>query len=212
MMLARGDKSKKRFYNISSEINRDKNHYYEILEQTQRGDGDITLWIEWYLKTVLAAIKEAEHDVSFVLNKNAFWQRIAGISLSERQINMLNLFLDGYEAKITSKNWANLAKCSKDTAIRDIQDMIKKGILREEVPNAKRPSYAICFNTDTTSQHSFFSDTRIEKEDSYYYIATTYKGTETARERMLTLDAERVTKGEIRIEQLLEKYFSYLTT
>lgn len=210
MMLARGDKSKMRFYNISSEINRDKSHYYEILEQTQRGDGDITQWIEWYLKTLLAAIKEAEHSVSSVLNKNAFWQRIAGISLSERQINMLNLFLDGYEAKITSKNWANLAKCSKDTAIRDIQDLVQKGILREEVPNAKRPSYAICFTTDTISQYPLFSDTRIEKEDSYYYIVTTYKGTETVRERMLKLDVERVAKGEIRIEQLLEKYFSYL--
>ena len=210
MMLARGDKSRMRFYNISSQINCDKNHYYKVLEQMQRGDGDITDWLEWYMKTLLSAIREAEIAVSSVLNKNAFWQRIAGISLSERQIEMLNLFLDGYEAKITSKNWASLAKCSKDTAIRDIQNMVQKGILREEIPGAKRPSYAICFTENAIVSSSLFTNVKVEEKTHGHYLSATYKGTKTVRERLLGLDAERLSNGEINAEQLLEKYFCYL--
>ena len=143
MLLARGDRSELRFYNISSEINKDKNHYYEILERVQKGDGDLTEWIVWYVKTLMAALDEANGLVSTTLNKSFFWQKNLGVSLSERQVNMLNLFLDGYEAKITTKNWANLAKCSKDTALRDIQDLVEKNILRDDIPGAKRPSYSI---------------------------------------------------------------------
>lgn len=210
MMLARGDKNRMRFYNISSQINHDKNHYYKILEKTQRGNGDITEWLEWYLKTLLSAIREADVAISTVLNKNAFWQRIAGISLSKRQIEMLNLFLDGYEAKITSKNWASLSKCSKDTAIRDIQDMVQKGILREEVPGAKRPSYAICFIEDTLFTNTLFTNVKVEEESHDFYLSATFKGAETVREKLLSLDSERLARGEILPHQLLEKYFCYL--
>lgn len=210
MMLARGDKSRMRFYNISSQINHDKNHYYKILEKTQRGNGDITEWLEWYLKTLLSAIREADVAISTVLNKNAFWQRIAGISLSKRQIEMLNLFLDGYEAKITSKNWASLSKCSKDTAIRDIQDMVQKGILREEVPGAKRPSYVICFKEDTLFTNTLFTNVKVEEESHGFYLSATFKGAETIREKLLSLDSERLARGEILPHQLLEKYFCYL--
>lgn len=155
MFLARGDKSRFRFYNISSEINRDKNHYYQILERIQHGDGDITEWLVWYLKTLLAAIQEANTLVSTTLNKSFFWMHVGSIPLTERQTYTLNLFLDGYEAKITSKTWAALNKCSKDTAIRDIQDLLKKGILREDIPNAKRPSYSICYGSDSDVLASF---------------------------------------------------------
>ena len=125
IILARGDKSEFRFYNISSQINKDKNHYYNILEKTQHGDGDITEWISWYASTLSLALDEAETTVSTILNKSMFWQKASSIALNQRQTDMLNLFLDGYEAKITSKTWASLAKCSKDTAIRDIQDLIR---------------------------------------------------------------------------------------
>ncbi|MCD8297033.1 MAG: Fic family protein, partial [Prevotella sp.] len=124
MMLARGDKSKYRFYNVSSEINKDKKHYYDILELTQHGDGDTTEWLTWYIKTLINAIDEANTMITTILNKSFFWQRVSNVPMTERQIRMLNLFLDGYEAKITSKTWARLAKCSKDTAIRDIQDLV----------------------------------------------------------------------------------------
>lgn len=145
--LARGDKSRFRFYNISSEINRDKKHYYDILERTQHGDGDITQWLVWYLNTLQRAIQEANSLVSTVLNKSFFWLRAASIPMTERQAQTLNRFLDGYEAKITSKSWADMNKCSKDTAVRDIQDLVQKGILREDIPGAKRPSYSICYSS-----------------------------------------------------------------
>lgn len=141
MLLARGDRSEFRFYNISSQINKDKNHYYDMLERTQHGDGDITEWISWYAKTLSIALDEAETIVTTILNKSFFWQKASSVALSQRQTDILNLFLDGYEARITSKTWASLAKCSKDTAIRDIQDLVEKSILCEDIPGAKRPSY-----------------------------------------------------------------------
>ncbi len=144
MVLARGDGSRYRFYNVSSQINKDKRHYYDILERTsQSGDGDITEWVVWYVKRVINAIDDAEAMTITILNKSLFWQKASGVPMTERQTQMLNLFLDGYEAKITSKTWARLANCSKDTAIRDIQDLVDKHILREDVPGAKRPSYSI---------------------------------------------------------------------
>ena len=95
MMLARSDKSEYRFYNISSQINRDKKRYYEILEETQRGDGDITKWILWYASTLSKALDEAETIVSTILNKSIFWQRAASMALSQRQTDIINMFLDG---------------------------------------------------------------------------------------------------------------------
>ncbi len=208
ILLARGDKSELRFYNISSEINKDKSHYYEILERTQKGDGDLTGWIVWYVRTLMAAIDEANSLVSTTLNKSFFWQRNLGVSLSERQVNILNLFLDGYEAKITTKNWANIAKCSKDTALRDIQDLVEKNILREDIPGAKRPSYSIVYDPD--SMDGYFSDVKIQKENSVCYLTALLHGKEHIKERVLALDAERYEKGELPLQRLLGKYCSYL--
>lgn len=154
MLLARADKSEFRFYNISSQINKEKKRYYDILEKAQHSDGDITEWICWYANTLSLALDEAENIVSTILNKSFFWQKASSIPLSQRQTDMLNLFLDGYEAKITSKTWASLAKCSKDTAIRDIQDLVDKEILRENIPGAKRPSYSIIYDPEDIT--SFF--------------------------------------------------------
>ncbi len=162
ILLARADKSEFRFYNISSQINKDKNHYYDILEKTQHGDGDITEWICWYANTLSVALDEAENIVSTILNKSFFWQKAASVPLSQRQTDMLNVFLDGYEAKITSKTWASLAKCSKDTAIRDIQDLVDKDILREDIPGAKRPSYSIVYAPEDIT--AFFSEISIEQQ------------------------------------------------
>ena len=155
MLLARADKSGFRFYNISSQINKDKNRYYDILEKTQHGDGDITEWICWYANTLSIALDEAEKTVSTILNKSFFWQKASSIPLSQRQTDILNIFLDGYEAKITSKTWALLAKCSKDTAIRDIQDLVNKDILREDIPGAKRPSYSIIYDPEDITDFLF---------------------------------------------------------
>ncbi|MBR8721224.1 hypothetical protein IX307_002417 [Bacteroides pyogenes] len=208
MLLARADKSEFRFYNISSQINKDKNHYYDILEKAQHGDGDITEWICWYAHTLSVALDEAENIVSTVLNKNFFWQKASSVPLSRRQTDMLNLFLDGYEAKITSKTWASLAKCSKDTAIRDIQDLIEKDILREDIPGAKRPSYSIIYDPEDIT--AFFSEISIEQQNGNQYIKALYKGKLQVCERILPLDAERFEKGDLPLENLLAKYCSYL--
>ena len=210
MLLARADKSEFRFYNISSQINKDKNHYYAILEKTQRGDGNITEWLSWYANTLSIALDEAENVVSTILNKSIFWQKASTVSLSQRQTDILNLFLDGYEAKIMSKTWASLGKCSKDTAIRDIQDLVAKGILREDIPGAKRPSYSIVYNSEDITE--FFSDITIEEDNGIYYLTAIYKGKTTVRERVLPLDAERFRKGDLPLGNLLAKYCSYIET
>ena len=210
MLLARADKSEFRFYNISSQINKDKNHYYAILEKTQRGDGNITEWLSWYANTLSIALDEAENVVSTILNKSIFWQKASTVPLSQRQTDILNLFLDGYEAKIMSKTWASLGKCSKDTAIRDIQDLVAKGILREDIPGAKRPSYSIVYNSEDITE--FFSDITIEEDNGIYYLTANYKGKTTVRERVLPLDAERFRKGDLPLGNLLAKYCSYIET
>ena len=210
MLLARADKSEYRFYNISSQINKDKNRYYDILERTQRGDGDITEWVAWYANTLSVALDEAETIVSTVLNKSFFWQNASAVVMSQRQTDILNLFLDGYEAKITSKTWASLGKCSKDTAIRDIQDLLAKGILREDISGAKRPSYSIVYDSDDITH--LFSDVNIEEANGAYYLTALYQGKTPVRERILQLDAERYRKGDLPVENLLAKYCSYICT
>lgn len=208
MMLARGDKSEFRFYNISSMINKDKKHYYDILEKTQHGDGDITEWILWYANTLSVALDEAGSMVSTVLNKSLFWQKASSVALSQRQTDMLNLFLDGYEAKITTKTWASLAKCSADTALRDIHDLVGKGVLREDIPGAKRPSYSIIYEPDDLT--ALFSEVRVEDENGRFYLKALYKGKTPVCERVLPLDAERFGRGDLPLENLLAKYCTYL--
>ena len=208
ILLAKSDKNEFRFYNISAEINRNKKQYYNILEQTQHGNGDITAWLTWYIKTLIASVEEAETSVNSILNKSFFWQRNASVIMTDRQTQVINLFLDGYEAKITSKTWAALGNCSKDTAIRDIQDLVTKGVLREEIPGAKRPCYAIVYDPEDLT--SWFSDTRIEEENGIFYLLTTYKGKQKVRNRLLRLDAERYMKGNLSLQSLLNKYCAYL--
>ncbi len=209
IMLARADRSPYRFYNISSEINKNKGSYYNILERTTtRDDSDITEWLVWYVNTLISALGEANATISGTLNKAFFWQRVSGVSLSERQVRVLNLFLDGYEAKITSKSWARLAGCSKDTAIRDIRDLVEKQILRDELPGAKRPHFSIIYRTGEIV--SLFSNVAIEKRGKSAYLKATYRGETPVCEKISKLDADLYDKGLLTIESLLKKYCSYL--
>ena len=208
MLLARGEKSEFRFYNVSSQINKDKNHYYDILERMQHGDGDITEWLVWYMQKLTEALDEAETIVNTILNKSFFWQKVSSIPMTERQTHMLNLFLDRYEAKITSKTWATLAKCSKDTAIRDIQDLLDKNILVEDIPGAKRPSYSIVYDAEDLTQ--FFTEVNIVEENEVPYLKAMFKGKTPVNERILKLDAERFKKGDLPLSNLLSKYCSYI--
>ena len=208
MLLARGEQSEFRFYNVSSQINKDKNHYYDILERMQHGDGDLTEWLVWYLQKLLEALDEADTIMTTILNKSFFWQNASPVPMTERQTQMLNLFLDGYEAKITSKTWATLAKCSKDTAIRDIQDLVEKNILIEDIPGAKRPSYSIVYDAENLAQ--FFTEVSITEENDIPYLNALYKGKKPVCERILRLDSDRYKKGDLPLSHLLSKYFSYI--
>ena len=208
MLLARGEKSDFRFYNVSSQINKDKNHYYDILERMQHGDGDLTEWLVWYMQKLVDALDEADTIVTTILNKSFFWQKASSVPMTERQTQMLNLFLDGYEAKITSKTWATLAKCSKDTAIRDIQDLVDKNILKEDIPGAKRPSYSIVYDAEDLTQ--FFTEVSITEENGIPHLNALYKGKKTICERILRLDADRYQNGDLPLANLLSKYCSYI--
>ena len=208
MLLARGEKSAFRFYNVSSQINKDKNHYYDILERMQHGDGDITEWLVWYMQKLVEALDETETIVTTILNKSFFWQKASSVPMTERQTQVLNLFLDGYESKITSKTWATLAKCSKDTAIRDIQDLLDKNILVEDIPGAKRPSYSIVYDAEDLTQ--FFTDVNIIEENGVHYLKALFKRKKPVSERILKLDAERFRKGDLPLSNLLSKYCSYI--
>ena len=208
ILLARGEKSDFRFYNVSSQINKDKNHYYDILERMQHGDGDITEWLVWYMQKLVDALDEADAIVTTILNKSFFWQKASAVPMTERQTRMLNLFLEGYEAKITSKTWATLAKCSKDTAIRDIQDLVDKNILTEDIPGAKRPSYSIVYDAEDLTQ--FFTDVNIVEENGIQYLKAMFKGKKPICERVLNLDAERYRKRDLPLANLLSKYCSYM--
>ena len=208
MILARGEKSEFRFYNVSSQINKDKNRYYDILERMQHGEGDITEWLVWYMQKLVEALDEAETIVTTILNKSFFWQKASSVPMTERQTQMLNLFLDGYEAKITSKTWATLAKCSKDTAIRDIQDLLDKSVLVEDIPGAKRPSYSIVYDSEDLTQ--FFTEVNIIEENGVPYLKALFKGKKPVNERILKLAAERFQKGDLPLSNLLNKYCSYI--
>lgn len=141
MQLARGEESNLRFYNMSSQINKDRKEYYKLLEQTQNGNGDITQWLVWFINTLMLSLNDAEMTLDLVMKKTLFWNRFADKSVTEREKNVLNIYLNGYEGKISSKNWASLAKCSSDTANRDLQDLCQKGLLVCDDENAKRRTY-----------------------------------------------------------------------
>lgn len=143
MQLARSDGSPQRFYSMSNQILTERKRYYNLLEQTQRGDGDITAWLEWFLRCLENALVNSRAILESVLAKARFWERHSQISLNDRQRLMLNKLLDDFEGKLTSSKWAKIAICSQDTAIRDIQDLINKGILRKEAEGGRSTNYEL---------------------------------------------------------------------
>lgn len=129
MMLARSEESPQRFYSMSHQISVNRRGYYEILEETQKGDLDVTTWLLWYFARLSDAFVSAEETLSSVLAKARFWERPSHQDLNERQRAMLNRLLDGFAGKLTTTKWAQLSKCSPDTALRDIDDLVKRGVL-----------------------------------------------------------------------------------
>ena len=131
MALARAEDSAQRFYSLSAQIQRERKQYYEQLEATQHGTLDVTLWLQWFLACLLRAVQGADGLLAGVLSKAQFWQRWAGTPLNARQTLVLNRVLDGMEGKLSNAKWAALAKCSADTALRDINDLLERGVLRK---------------------------------------------------------------------------------
>lgn len=129
MALARSEQTVRRFYSLSSRIQLERGDYYDILEQTQKGDLDVTEWLLWFLACLQRAIDMADETLSSVIRKARFWDRFAEARLNPRQVKVLNRLLDGFEGKLTTSKWAKLAKCSQDTAHRDILALIDLGAL-----------------------------------------------------------------------------------
>lgn len=143
LLLARADGSPQRFYSLSAQIQRERKGYYDILERTQRGPMDVTDWLMWFLDTLHRAVDHAQLTLDAVLIKARFWQRWATMPLNERQAKLLNRLLDGFEGKLTSSKWAAIAKCSPDTALRDINDLLERGILRKSEAGGRSTSYEL---------------------------------------------------------------------
>ncbi|MBK6975916.1 MAG: Fic family protein [Cytophagaceae bacterium] len=145
MLLARADKSKQRFYSMSAQIRLERKSYYDILEKTQKGDLNITDWLLWFLDCLIKALKSTETVLVRVLTKADFWQKQKDTDLNVRQKLMLNKLLDGFEGKLTSSKWAKITNTSTDTALRDIQDLQNKNILKKDEAGGRSTNYELIF-------------------------------------------------------------------
>jgi len=145
MCLARLENSAQRFYSMSSQIREERKAYYEILASTQKGGMDVTEWLTWFLDCLGRAIAKAKSLTAAVLEKDAFWRRLkeGSIDVSERQKEIINRLLDGFEGKLTTEKWAKLAKTSHDTALRDIQDLIEKRIVKQDKGGGRSTAYIL---------------------------------------------------------------------
>ena len=143
MLLAQADKSNQRFYSMSAQIRIERKQYYDILEKTQKGELNITNWIQWFLQCLINALNSTEEVLVKVLFKGNFWQIHSKTIINERQKKLINKLLDSFDGKLTSSKWAKIAKCSKDTAIRDINDLIEKEILRKEEAGGRSTNYEL---------------------------------------------------------------------
>ena len=143
MLLARSDQSAQRFYSMSSQIQRERRAYYDVLEACQKGSLDISAWMDWYLNCLKRAIETSGEMLETVMARAAFWQQHVGEELNARQRVMLNRLLDGFEGKLTSSKWAKITKCSQDTASRDITDLVGRGILEKGAAGGRSTSYRL---------------------------------------------------------------------
>ncbi|MBL7113056.1 MAG: Fic family protein [Bacteroidales bacterium] len=143
MQLARAEKTNQRFYSLSDQIEHNKKSYYEILESTQTGSIDVTNWLVWYLECLTKALNRTEESLAKVMAKANFWKSHVTTILNERQHKMINRLLDDFYGKLTTSKWAKITRCSQDTALRDIQDLLPKGILTKEPGGGRSTSYSI---------------------------------------------------------------------
>ena len=143
MLLCRADGTGRRFYSMSNQINLDKNKYYDVLEKTQKGDGDITEWLLWFLDCLDKAIESTTGTLSSVLSKARFWDVHKEERFNERQRKIVNMLFDDFFGKLTTSKWAKIAKCSSDTALNDINDLVAKGVLKKNDEGGRSTNYSI---------------------------------------------------------------------
>ena len=143
MALARSERSSQRFYSMSSQIRMERKAYYDVLERTQRGTTDVTRWLDWFLACLGRSIDRSATTLSAVLAKARFWERAAGVAINERQRRVLNRLLDGFEGRLTTSKWAKLARCSQDTALRDITFLVDRGMLARNPGGGRSTSYEL---------------------------------------------------------------------
>jgi Fic family protein len=143
MQLARADHTHLRFYSMSAEIRNSRKRYYDVLEQTQKGDLDITAWLRWFLECLDRALIATGETLRLIMRKAAFWDKYGSAGLNDRQLLMLNKILDGYQGQITASNWAKLTNVSADTAGRDINALLKLAILAKGPAGGRSTSYKL---------------------------------------------------------------------
>lgn len=143
LLLARAEESRERFYSLSNQILIERKRYYEVLQQVQHSSGDITEWLDWFFHCLKKALLETENTLQKILHKASFWKIHENTPINERQRLMLNKLLDGFDGKLKSSTWAKIAKCSPDTALRDIKDLMEKGILRQEQQGGRSTNYEL---------------------------------------------------------------------
>jgi Fic family protein len=148
MMLTRCDEFPQRFYSMSAEIRNQRKQYYEILENTQSGSLDITEWIVWFLKCLKAALDTSEKKLKNVMEKSHFWDQHSKTEFNERQRKIINKLFDGFDGKLNSSKWGKICNCSTDTALRDIQDLMSKTILKKEEGGGRSTSYSLVMNAN----------------------------------------------------------------
>ncbi len=143
MALARSEQSPQRFYSMSAQIRAERDSYYAMLEATQKGGLDVTLWLDWFLACLDRALGGAEKALVAVLAKARFWESRRGVSFNDRQRAVINRLLNGFEGKLTTSKWAALVKCSQDTALRDVEDLVVRGVLVKDAAGGRSTSYSI---------------------------------------------------------------------
>jgi Fic family protein len=141
MLLARSDEQSYRFYSMSAQIRKERNLYYDILEKTQKGNLDITIWLEWFLNSLLHSVESSEQLLEKVVYKHMFWLRHSKITLNDRQRKILNMLMEDFESVLNTTKWAKIGKCSQDTALRDIQDLIDKEIMVKTEQGGRSTNY-----------------------------------------------------------------------
>ena len=143
LALARSERTDQRFYSMSAQIRRERNDYYDILERTQNGTLDVTTWMEWFLGCLGRTIDGAQVTVAAVLRKARFWETLRDVPINKRQRVMLNRLVDGFEGKLTTSKWAAIAKCSSDTALRDILSLVERRVLARNPAAGRSTSYSL---------------------------------------------------------------------